>query len=305
MAINITPRLIDLTYEALLKSYWRKEALKKFLMSSHISSSFIATWSNDESKRIFLDRLFNGLQQTSKGKAVISRMAYSLSEQSTFPDLRGPWEDSDLKIQAAYKAVQELKLYLKQHNERVISEKERLETQKRAQIQKERIQRSQTDKSKLQKEFEELQSKIGTPDGGYAFERWFYQLLDFCEIQNKRPYITNGRQIDGSLTHEGTTYLLELKFTKNQSGAEEIDSLKAKVSKMADNTMGIMVSVSGYSKVAISEASGGKTTLLIIDVNHLYLFFSDIMNFEEIISRVRRHASQTGQAYLPVNEFNN
>ncbi|CAI3957396.1 hypothetical protein [Commensalibacter papalotli (ex Botero et al. 2024)] len=74
---------------------------------------------------------------------------------------------------------------------------------------------------------------------------------------------------------------------------------------MADNTMGIMVSVSGYSKVAISEASGGKTTLLIIDVNHLYLFFSDIMNFEEIISRVRRHASQTGQAYLPVNEFDN
>ncbi|CAI3949514.1 hypothetical protein [Commensalibacter communis] len=71
MAINITPRLIDLTYEALLKSYWRKEALKKFLKSSNISSTFIATWSDDKTKRIFLDRLFNGLQQTAKGKAVI------------------------------------------------------------------------------------------------------------------------------------------------------------------------------------------------------------------------------------------
>ncbi|CAI3960097.1 unnamed protein product [Commensalibacter communis] len=71
MAINITPRLIDLTYEALLKSYWRKEVLKKFLKSSNISSTFIATWSDDETKRIFLDRLFNGLQQTAKGKAVI------------------------------------------------------------------------------------------------------------------------------------------------------------------------------------------------------------------------------------------
>ncbi|MDI2090788.1 restriction endonuclease [Commensalibacter oyaizuii] len=109
--------------------------------------------------------------------------------------------------------------------------------------------------------------------------------------------------MDGSLTHEGTTYLLELKFTKNQSGAPEIDSLKAKVNKMADNTMGIMISVSGYSKVAISEASGSKTTLITIDASHLYLFFSGVMNFKEIISRVRRHASQTGQAYLPANEF--
>jgi len=41
MTINITPRLIDLTYEALLKSYWRKEALRKFLISSRISSAFM------------------------------------------------------------------------------------------------------------------------------------------------------------------------------------------------------------------------------------------------------------------------
>ncbi|CAI3949335.1 Restriction endonuclease Mrr (Mrr) [Commensalibacter communis] len=304
MAINITPRLIDLTYEALLKSYWRKEALKKFLKSSNISSTFIATWSDDETKRIFLDRLFNGLQQTAKGKAVISHMAHSLSEQSSFPDLRGPWEDSILKIQAAHKAVQELKSYLKQLNEQVTSEKERLEIQKQARIEKERIQRSQTDKHKLQQGFEALQSQIGTQEGGYAFEKWFYQLLDFCEIQSKRPYITSGRQIDGSLTHEGTTYLLELKFTKNLSGVQEIDSLKAKVSKMADNTMGIMISVSGYTQIAISEASGSKTTILIMDVNHLYLFFSGVMSFKEIISRIRRHASQTGQAYLSVNEFN-
>ncbi|CAI3961046.1 unnamed protein product [Commensalibacter communis] len=144
MTINIPPpRLIDLTYEALLKSYWRKEALKKFLISSHISSSFIATWLHEESKRDFLDRLFNRLQQAEKGKAVISRMAHSLSEQSIFPDLRYR-EDSDLKIQAAHKAVQELKSYLKQLNEQVTSEKDRLEIQKQARIEKERIQQSQT-----------------------------------------------------------------------------------------------------------------------------------------------------------------
>lgn len=74
---------------------------------------------------------------------------------------------------------------------------------------------------------------------------------------------------------------------------------------MTDNTMGIMISISGYTKVTIEEASGSKTTLIVMDASHLYLFFSGIMSFKEIISRIRRHASQTGQAYLPVSEYYN
>ncbi|MDE9541637.1 hypothetical protein [Xenorhabdus bovienii] len=72
---------------------------------------------------------------------------------------------------------------------------------------------------------------------------------------------------------------------------------------MADNTMGIMVSIAGYSSVAISEASGSKTTLIIMDASHLYMFLTGVMDFSEIISRVRRHASQTGESYLPVSKF--
>ncbi|WP_338474045.1 hypothetical protein V3H56_27205 [Pseudomonas sp. MS646] len=302
MAAKITPRLIELTYEAALQSYWRRKALRKFLIASHISNSFILEWSEDESKRDLLDRLFQKLQTTDKGKAVIFQMARNLSEQSSFPDLRN-WEDSEQKTQNAHKAVQELKLYLSLQDAEITSERERLKVQERAQAEKELVKRSLTDRAKLQQLLDAMHSRVGTQEGGYEFENWFYQSLDFCELQNRRPYKIDGRQIDGSLTHEGTTYLVELKFTKDQSGAKDIDSLKAKVNKMADNTMGIMVSISGYSSVAISEASGSKTTLIIMDASHLYLFLSGAMKFGEIISRMRRHASQTGEAYLPVSKF--
>jgi len=303
LAAKITPRLIELTYEAALKAYWRKNALRTFLRASYVADSFIATWAVDESKRELLDRLFYNLQTSDKGKAVIFQMARSLSEQATFPDLRN-WEDSDQKIQDAHKAVQELKQYLKNQDEEIKNEKERKEAQEQARNERVRIQRSLTDRSKLQQKLDAMHSKVGTQEGGYEFEEWFYEFLDFCEITNRKPYKSDGRQIDGSLTHDGTTYLVELKFTKKQSGAPDIDSLKAKVNKMADNTMGIMVSISGYSSVAISDASGSKTTLLILDASHLYLFLSGAMNFPDIISRIRRHASQTGEAYLPTNKFN-
>ncbi len=302
MAAKITPRLIDLTYEAALKSYWRKNALRKFLRASHVTENFISSWAEDESKRDLLDRLFQILQKTDKGKSVIFQMAKNLSEQTTFPDLRN-WEDSDKKIQDAHKAVQELKAYLRVQDTEIKNDKERKETQERARKAREVIQRSLTDKSKLQNDLDSLHSKVGTQEGGYGFEEWFYELLDFSEITNRKPYKSDGRQIDGSLTIDGTTYLVELKFTKDQSSATDIDSLKAKINKMADNTMGIMISISGYSSVAVNDASGGGTTLIILDTSHLYLFLSGAMKFSDIISRVRRHVSQTGEAYLPIKKF--
>ena len=127
--------------------------------------------------------------------------------------------------------------------------------------------------------------------------------MDYFEIDNRRPYKIEGRQIDGSVTLEGTTYLVELKFTLNQSGALDIDSFKSKVVTKADNTMGIMISMSGYSSVAINEASRDRTPLLLLDFKHLYMLFTGSLRFSEMVARVRRHSSQTGQAYLAVENF--
>ncbi|HDH7447909.1 TPA: hypothetical protein PJG15_004796, partial [Escherichia coli] len=249
MNINATPVLITLVYEALLRSFWRKPALKKFLLSSHISESFISTWREDESKRNFLDRLFPKLQSSAKGKNVICHMAVNLSEQTSFPDLKG-WEDSLQMIQSATDAIKDLKNYITKQNEEHQTEKEKQEFRARAEKERTEIKRSETDLMKLKNEFECLHNEIGTQNGGYAFEKWFFKLVDYCEIVCKKPYKTNGRQVDGAITIDGTTYLVELKFQKTQSDAIDIDSLKAKVNKMADNTMAVMISVSGYSSVA-------------------------------------------------------
>lgn len=100
LAAKITPRLIELTYESVLKSFWRRKALQKFLLASHVAEKFVATWAADESKRDLLDRMFPRLQTSDRGRAVIFQIARNLSEQTTFPDLRN-WEDSDQKIMDA------------------------------------------------------------------------------------------------------------------------------------------------------------------------------------------------------------
>ena len=149
----------------------------------------------------------------------------------------------------------------------------------------------------------ELAPQQGTAPGGYAFQDWFYDFLNFMELDHRRPYNTGGRQIDGSLTIDGTTYLIELKFTAAQAGGPDIDIFRSKVESKADNTMGLFVCMAGYSSVAISEASGKKTTLLLLDASHIYFMLTGSMHCADLVRRVRRHASQTGESLLPVSAF--
>lgn len=302
MALLITPHLVQLTFEAALQSFWRKEALRKFLRDCHVAEAHISTWAADEVKRTFLDRTFSALQRTEDGKRVIGKMAVSLTEQTTFPDLRN-WEDSEVKIAAAKQAVAELKTLIDKQNEKVNQKRDVEAAKERARGEKEHLQRSRLTLEKLMQRLTDLHPQMGTSPGGYLFQDWFYDLLTFAEIENRRPYVVAGRQIDGSITLDGTTYLVELKFTGAQAGAPDVDVFRSKIESKADNTMGVLVSMAGYSSVAISEASGKKTTMLLLDSSHVYLVLTGAMSLLDLVRRMRRHAAQTGESHLAVSAF--
>lgn len=303
MSSLIPPHYLELVADAALKSYWRKRALRLFLRRCGVSESFLATWHEDESKRDLLYRLFLKLEEAGNdGLRLVHRMADALIQQASFPDLVG-WEDSVQKIASATAAVTALRSYREAQRAEVISEKEKVDARERAAKISAEIKARQDDLSKLETGLAEIARGLGTKEAGYAFQEWFYRLADFFEVENRKPYVSGGRQIDGSITVEGTTYLVELKFTGTQSDATDVDSLHKKVSGKADNTMGVMFSISGYSSVSIREASGPKCLLLLFDHAHIYMLLNGVCTLQELVARVRRHASQTGEAYLETRHF--
>lgn len=302
MVKRLTASFVSLVYDATLRSFWRRSALWRFLRQAGIAESFLATWGTEESKREFLDRLFAKLPDQPRGQEVILSMARDLAQQDSFPDLVG-WEDSERKVKEARDAVLALRRALAKVDDQVQSERERREAHERFRAFQDEVRRSRETLESLSNRLNELATRLGSQQAGYDFQEWFYDLMDFFEVMYRRPYIVNGRQIDGSITVSGTTYLVELKFTQEQAGANDIDSLLKKVIDKADNTMGIMVSISGYSSTAISEASGPRTPLLLLDHRHLYLALGGGATFGEIVDRVRRHASQTGESYLGPDGF--
>jgi len=177
-------------------------------------------------------------------------MADSLAEQESFPDLEN-WEDSAQKKKDAFGAVHSLREYLKKARQQAADEKECDETRKRAAAERQRIAEQAQNLDRLATRLNALAQEIGSQEAGYKFQDWFYELADYFEIVSRKPYCVGGRQIDGSLTVDGTTYLSELKFTREQAGAPDVDVFRRKVESKADNTMGLMLSISGYSSVAL------------------------------------------------------
>ncbi|MEM1176604.1 MAG: restriction endonuclease [Pseudomonadota bacterium] len=292
--------MIDLTYEAALRSFWRKRALSAFLDRSAIRG--LPSWLPDESKRDYLVRVFELLQASDEGRSKILQLAKYLAEQASFPDLHG-WEESEEKLAIAEGAVQVLRSYLNEQEEQVASEDQRQKARERFREIQVQTRASQQSVQSLSDRLSDLSAELGTAAAGKSFEAWFYDLMDFSEIVSRRPFKTDGREIDGSITIGDTTYLVECKFTSEQSCAPDIDVFRSKVDSKADNTMGVFVSISGYSSVAIRGASGRKTPLLLLDHSHLYRVLGGMTNFKDVIERVRRHASQTGEAYLPAGQF--
>jgi hypothetical protein len=296
---KLPPHFLDLVADALLHSFWRKRSLRSFLRRLNIKDAFLATWPEDtETKRDFIYRLFPHLEKTEAGQGVLRNIARELADQVKFPDL-DRWEDSNEKKARAADAVRVLKTYLANQREEVETSKEQAAARKRAQAVREERARQTANLDSLRARLDRLATRLGSAEAGYEFQDWFYDLVGHFELVARRPYVSAGRQIDGSVTVDGTTYLVELKFTTSQADAPDIDVFFKKVTDKADNTMGIMVSISSYSSVAIDGASIPKTPLLLLDHGHLYALLGGTVTFSELVGRVRRHSSRPAVLTCP------
>jgi len=299
---RLTPTFINLVYEATLKCYWRHAATKRFLRNCNVPDTVLATWNNDELKRTCLDRVFELIPKLANAEEIFAKMGVSLAEQKTFPDLMG-WEDTEQKLEQARTTVNSLRIYVAEQDKQISEERNAAEAREKFHENQISIRKSQVDLENLSNALAALVSEIGTQSGGYKFEKWFSDLTDYSDITSRRPYTHEGRQIDGSVTILDTTYLIELKFTATPIESPDVDIFYRKVMTKADNTMGILISMSGYSEGAVRAASGSKTPLILLDYGHIYHVLGFKSTLQDMIQRIRRHASQTGQPYLSVDRL--
>jgi hypothetical protein len=137
---------------------------------------------------------------------------------------------------------------------------------------------------------------------GYAFERFLNDFFEFERLSPRGSFRLIGEQIDGSFAWANRTHLVEAKWVKEPVAGAEFGAFIYKIAGKTADTRGLYTSINGYSSEAIQGLKGkGELRFVCIDGAHLLRSLEPGCDFKRTLEVLWRHASETGEAYLPVS----
>jgi hypothetical protein len=298
----ISPAALIALKEALTNIYWFKKELRGFLLLCTNDSRLISRfdWDN-EYKRNIVSSLIDQLLLQNQTKVVL-KILEEVVRLENYTHLER-LEDGKRKAKIAKESVNALKDLYSTHQINEIEQQKIEERRKKAR-------EKQLENNAVQLKLEEMKmlfyelfnSNIIPQSRGYKLERLLIDLFTLFDLDPKASFRLLGEQIDGSFSFHNTDFLLEAKWQK-YVGIQDLDAFNGKISRKLDNTLGLFISINGYSPEAVMAHSMGKKLMILMDGGDLAAVLEGRIDLVELLLRKKRHASQTGEIYLKVNDI--
>jgi hypothetical protein len=198
----------------------------------------------------------------------------------------------DLQTSQAVERKEASERRVEQERQRRVSEQQREKTAAAEAAERQRLRQS----------FLTLNEHQDHQQRGYAFERFLNELFEFEGLSPRGSFRIMGEQIDGSFAWANRTYLVEAKWVKEPVAGAEFGAFMYKIAGKTADTRGLYISINGYSPQAILGLTGkGELRFACIDGTHLLRSLEPSRDLKRTLEVLWRHASETGEAYLPVS----
>lgn len=303
-AWDISPGAYGALSEALAVVYWNKPAFHRFMrtfLKDH--PELLAGIDFQGPKRAAADEIVDRLMANEpRYRELTWRLMDDIARREVFPNL-AQQQDAEHLLEQARTAVAELRRYTIDH-----------EAEKRAEDQFERDLADFRERNQnvatfartletLKAQFLTMSADDSNPQQrGLDFETFLYKLFALFDLEPRLQYSLEYEQIDGAMTYDTDDYIIEAKWWKPQVDRAELDALKSKVERKAKNTMGMFISISGFTSGAIN-AYRERTPLITVDGDDLYCVLDQRAGLDELLKRKKRHASETGSCYFPARQM--
>lgn len=299
----ISPAALQALKEALTHIYWFKSELRSFLSHTLSDPSILGRLNWEDYKRNIVATL---VEHLAKNEDVYQRDIIRLMDEvarvNDFSHLR-KLDDGQEKEKNARHAVEALKKQLVGNQKLREQEKEAEKRREEAHKRMLRVNAVQTKLAEINSEFLGLLTEENAQKRGYRLEKILRELFQLFDLDPKASFRITGEQIDGAFSFEGTDYLLEAKWQKDPVDAKELDSLAGKLLRKLENTLGLFLSINGYSEDAVKAHSSGRRLLLLMDGNDLMAVIEGRVDLVQLLLRKRRKAAETGNIYLRIHEI--
>ena len=289
--------------EALTNLYWYKGDLRSFLTSTLTNSALVSHLNWGDYKRNIVGELIGFLERRQDDhQPDLLRLMTEVARVDDFSHLER-LEGGKEKAAAARAAVRALRKLTEAH-ESLFDEQKRMEERRRkAHEGMLRTTAVRTKLEELTKEYFKLLGSEEPQERGYRLEKIIRALFDLFDLDPRASFRIVGEQIDGAFTFDATDYLFEGKWQQGPVGAGELDVLAGKLSRKLDNTLGLFLSINGFSEDGVKAHSSGRRLLLLMDGSDLMAVLEGRIDLIQLLLRKRREASQTGNINLRIHEI--
>lgn len=153
--------------------------------------------------------------------------------------------------------------------------------------------------SRLNETFRGLQSNTDPQARGYAFERLLSDLFRLHEYDFVSSYRTEIDQVDGSLTVDGFTYLIEARWRQAQAVDGDLADLANKVSRRLVSTRGLFISMAGFREEVVSlYRLSHNSKLILMDGEDLAVILDQRIGLVDAMKAKIQAASVDGEPLL-------
>jgi hypothetical protein len=295
---KISTQAIIALKDALSNIYWRKKDLRQFVELTIENSAIVSTidWQEQlkqESVSILIDRM---VARPDIFQNDLLRLLQETSNFNDFSHLKYFDKDGNL-LKRAKQTVEKLRNQTKGYFD-AIEELKKAEAKRDENIQiiKSNVYFSQK-LEELKRAFFEIAINTDKQKRGFQLEKLLNDLFALFELSPKSSFKIIGEQIDGAFTFDSTDFLLEAKWQKTLVPASDLYAFGGKITNKLKNTLGLFISVDGFSKDGIENNNPLTKQMILMDGEDLMMVFDGRIRLDEIILLKRQHASQTGEIF--------
>lgn len=288
--------------DALANVYWRKKELRQFIELTMENPYIVSTidWQENpkyESVSQLIDRM--AARQDIYQNDLL-KLLQETSNINDFSHLKY-WDAKGDLTKRAKEAVEKLRGQTKGYFDTM------QELNKAAEKRVENIEKVKQTISfgekleELKRQFLDLAVSTDVQKRGFSLEKLLNELFHLFDMFPKAAFKITGEQIDGSFTFDNDDYILEAKWQKAQINAGDLYKFGGKISGKLKNTLGLFISLDGYSTECTETGSSIVKSMILMDGQDLMMVLDGRIRLNEMIFIKRRHASDTGEIYYRIS----
>jgi hypothetical protein len=297
MIKRLSSHILIALREALAAIYWLKDDLREFLEKCKIAPDILdaINWNNHNKQQI-ADYIINRLDDN-----IILYfddllfLCHEICNLTSFRHLK--WIDnSRFLIKRARTSVSHLRKLFKQyqkdiHNQKLINNNYTPTFNK---IELNHLRNSFVRLISSEKYFHKR---------GYELEKLFIRLLNLYGLNPKSSFKSKGEQIDGAFYLDGTNFILETKWAKKPVTASDLNNFSIKVTSKLENTLGLFLSINGFSNDGVYVYCKGKRpSIILMDKLDLMAVLDEHICLIDLIRKKKDYAAQTGNIYISAKQ---